>query len=84
MDMRTHIYTHQCTHTSLYVCIYVCIYIYYCAYYNCVIQVLLGVQEAQQKLLSLEVFNKVEVLLDTAKGKAITLYTLIQLYHTAL
>lgn len=30
--------------------------------------VLLGVQEAQQKLLSLEVFNKVEVLLDTAKG----------------
>lgn len=60
------------------------IYIYYCAYYNCVIQVLLGVQEAQQKLLSLEVFNKVEVLLDTAKGKAITLYTLIQLYHTAL
>ena len=30
----------------------------------------MGVQEAQQRLQSLEVFSAVEVLLDTAKGTA--------------
>ena len=41
-------------------------------YIYTITQILIGVQDAQQRLQSLEIFSMVEVLLDTAKGTCTT------------